>query len=264
MGSGVGITLYGTHRVAGARYRFAMPEVGIGLFPDVGTAHALAHMPGEIGMYLALTGRSIGSADAYASRSAYALHTGSSTIEEIKSALSDTWPVDPLLDVRHVDPGPGELEPFAETISGCFGASTVEQILQRLSAVDGSPRAWAQAVIADMQARRRFAQGDAPAYCASQRRVICARRCKSTIGSRAGFSMATTSTKACGRRSSIRTANPFGSQRGSRTYRLRWLKITSRRSVRTSWFCRRGKKCRRHEFDRVYPSVRNLDFVRRV
>ena len=33
MGSGVGISLYGTHRVAGERYRFAMPETGIGLFP---------------------------------------------------------------------------------------------------------------------------------------------------------------------------------------------------------------------------------------
>ena len=48
MGSGVGISLYGTHRVAGERYRFAMPETGIGLFPDVGVelglrAHAGRH-----------------------------------------------------------------------------------------------------------------------------------------------------------------------------------------------------------------------------
>ena len=71
--------------------------------------------------------------------------------EEIKGALSDTWPVDPFLDARHVDPGPGELVPFAETIGRCFGAQTVEQIFQRLSAVDGAQRNWTQAVIADMK-----------------------------------------------------------------------------------------------------------------
>ena len=65
MGSGVGISLYGTHRVAGERYRFAMPETGIGLFPDDGVAWAFARMPDEIGMYLALTGRAVGRADAY-------------------------------------------------------------------------------------------------------------------------------------------------------------------------------------------------------
>ena len=42
MGSGVGISLYGTHRVAGERYRFAMPETGIGLFPDDGVSWAFA------------------------------------------------------------------------------------------------------------------------------------------------------------------------------------------------------------------------------
>ena len=57
IGSGVGISLYGTHRVAGERYRFAMPETGIGLFPDDGVSWAFARMPDEIGMYLALTGR---------------------------------------------------------------------------------------------------------------------------------------------------------------------------------------------------------------
>ena len=57
MGSGVGITLFGTHRVAGERYRFAMPETRIGLFPDDGVSWAFARMPDHIGMYLALTGR---------------------------------------------------------------------------------------------------------------------------------------------------------------------------------------------------------------
>ena len=49
MGTGVGISVYGTHRVAGERYRFAMPETGIGLFPDDGVCWVFARLPDEIG-----------------------------------------------------------------------------------------------------------------------------------------------------------------------------------------------------------------------
>jgi enoyl-CoA hydratase len=66
MGSGVGLTIFGTHRVAGEGYAFAMPETAIGLFPDVGVAHVLARLPGAVGIYLGLTGRTIRRADAYA------------------------------------------------------------------------------------------------------------------------------------------------------------------------------------------------------
>ena len=64
MGGGVGISLHGSHRVAGERYRFAMPEVGIGFFPDVGATYALPRLPGEAGLYLALTGARVGPDDA--------------------------------------------------------------------------------------------------------------------------------------------------------------------------------------------------------
>ena len=57
MGGGVGVSLHGSHRVAGDRYAFAMPEVGIGFFPDVGATWALPRLPGKAGLYLALTGR---------------------------------------------------------------------------------------------------------------------------------------------------------------------------------------------------------------
>jgi enoyl-CoA hydratase len=152
MGSGVGISLFGTHRVAGEKYRFAMPETAIGLFPDVGTAWTLSRLPNFIGMYLGLTGRSIGAADAYA----LGLLTHSipaARFEEIKAALADTWPVDTVLDERHVDPGPGELDAYAATIAHCFEAPTVEAIIARLDAVDGAQRAFAQGVMADLAAR---------------------------------------------------------------------------------------------------------------
>jgi enoyl-CoA hydratase len=152
MGSGVGITLYGTHRVAGPKYKFAMPETAIGLFPDVGAAYTLARMPNEIGMYLGLTARAIGPADAYA----LGLLTHcipAERFEEIKAALADTWPVDPLLDERHVDPGPGELAAHDETIARCFSAATVEEIISRLEAVAGADRDWAHGVVQDLRAR---------------------------------------------------------------------------------------------------------------
>lgn len=56
MGGGVGISIHGSHRIAGDRTMFAMPETGIGLFPDVCGTYFLPRMPGQIGFYLGLTG----------------------------------------------------------------------------------------------------------------------------------------------------------------------------------------------------------------
>ena len=152
MGSGVGISLYGTHRVAGERYRFAMPETGIGLFPDDGVCWAFARMPDAIGMYLALTGRSIGRADAY--RLGLATHCiPAARFGEIRAGLADADPVDPILDDRHEDPGPGELEALRPAIARCFAQDTVQGIIDRLQAERGDAAAWAQGVVADLAAR---------------------------------------------------------------------------------------------------------------
>ena len=66
MGGGVGVSVHGSHRVAGDRFSFAMPEVGIGFFPDVGATWFLPRMPGELGTYCALTGERFGIGDAVA------------------------------------------------------------------------------------------------------------------------------------------------------------------------------------------------------
>ncbi|HXZ46210.1 MAG TPA: enoyl-CoA hydratase/isomerase family protein, partial [Pseudolabrys sp.] len=66
MGGGVGVSVHGSHRVAGDRFSFAMPEVGIGFFPDVGATWFLPRMPGEIGAYCALTGDRFGIGDGLA------------------------------------------------------------------------------------------------------------------------------------------------------------------------------------------------------
>jgi enoyl-CoA hydratase len=150
MGSGVGVTLYGTHRVAGERYRFAMPEAGIGLFPDDGVSWVLARLPDEIGMYLALTGRSVGRADAY--RLGLATHCiPAGRFAEIRAAIADAEPVDPVLDERNEDPGGGEIEALSPTIAHCFAADSVEAIVSRLEAERGEAQAWAEGVLEDLR-----------------------------------------------------------------------------------------------------------------
>jgi enoyl-CoA hydratase len=152
MGGGVGITQYGTHRVAGEAYSFAMPETAIGLFPDIGAAHVLARLPGHAGQYLGLTGRSIGRADAY--ELGLVTHCiDSEHFDAIVADLADTWPVDPALDNRHRDAGPGELAPYRAIIDHCFSALRVEEIVARLGAVSGEQKEWAQGVVADLAKR---------------------------------------------------------------------------------------------------------------
>jgi enoyl-CoA hydratase len=149
VGSGVGITLYGTHRVAGEGYRFGMPETGIGLFPDDGVGWAFARMPDEIGMYLALTGRAIGRTDAY--RLGLVTHCISGArFAEIRRALSDADPVDPVLDSWHEHPGPAEIDTLRPVIARCFSQDSVEAIVAALDAERGETEAWARGVLEDL------------------------------------------------------------------------------------------------------------------
>ncbi len=66
MGGGVGIALPCTYRVATENTRFAMPETGIGLFPDVGGGWYLSRLPGQVGKFLALTGARLDGAECLA------------------------------------------------------------------------------------------------------------------------------------------------------------------------------------------------------
>lgn len=63
MGGGVGLFMAASHRVVSETTRYAMPEITIGLFPDVGGTWMLSRLPGGIGVFLALTGAQMGASD---------------------------------------------------------------------------------------------------------------------------------------------------------------------------------------------------------
>jgi len=146
MGGGVGVSVHGSHRVAGDRFSFAMPEVGIGFFPDVGATWFLPRMPGEFGAFCALTGERLGPADAVVM--GIATHRVSSArFGEVLDALSGTVSVDAVLAafVEQVEPGP--VAQRRAEVDRVFGASRVEDVLDALDreAISGSAgAAWAQ------------------------------------------------------------------------------------------------------------------------
>ncbi len=152
MGGGVGISMYGTHRVAGENLLFAMPETGIGLFPDIGAGFFLSRFPGETGLYLGLTGRSIGRADAY--HLGYATHcVDEAEFDKIRHAMIEGDPIDPVLDGLHRDPGEGELAALRPAIDRIFCAESLEAILARLDDETGPHSTWAKETAAAIRQR---------------------------------------------------------------------------------------------------------------
>lgn len=144
MGGGVGISRYGTHRVVTENASFAMPETGIGLFPDIGASWFLNELPGAMGLYLGLTGRRIGAGDLLALGLA-THHVEAGDFPAIKSAIANSDPIDPVLDEAHHDPGQGELASLREVIDTVFSAGSVEEIIRRLEGIPAPHEKWAAA-----------------------------------------------------------------------------------------------------------------------
>ena len=91
MGGGVGISMPATFRIATERTTYAMPETGIGLFPDVGGGWYLPRKPGQVGMWLALTGARLKAADCVSAGIA-THYVDSSKLAELKQALASPPP----------------------------------------------------------------------------------------------------------------------------------------------------------------------------
>jgi enoyl-CoA hydratase len=141
MGGGVGVSVNGRYRIATENTVFAMPETGIGLFPDVGATRFLNLAPGSIGRYLGLTGARLGAADML--QCGFATHfVRADRVPSLVNALAYmTWrageeaaQVDQVLAAFRASLGEPPLSAQRPAIDRCFAATTVEAVLGALAA----------------------------------------------------------------------------------------------------------------------------------
>ena len=152
MGGGVGISVHGSHRIAGDKFLFAMPEVGIGLFPDIGATWFLPRLPGEFGAFCALTGERVRAADALAV--GIASHkVASAQFPDLAAALCEGGDIDVILAGFAEPAGEGPLAARRAAIDRLFAADRVEDILGRLDACTGADADWAAAVAAAIRSK---------------------------------------------------------------------------------------------------------------
>jgi enoyl-CoA hydratase len=151
MGGGVGISGPAPYRVVTERTTFAMPETGIGLFPDVGGGWRLPRLPGEIGTWLALTGARIKAADClYAGIATHFVE--SARLDSLKADLlaGGAGDIEPALQRHAGDPGPAPLAPHRETLDRVFAHDRAEDIVAELER-DGCD--WAKAQLETLRTK---------------------------------------------------------------------------------------------------------------
>ena len=149
MGGGVGISQPAKFRVATENTRFAMPETGIGLFPDVGGGWHLSRLPGRMGQYLALTGARLDGAEC--------LWTGLAThylpseaLAEAKLRIEQGHEPGQVLAALSVTPPPARIEAHAVQIARHFASDRYEDILASLAADDSD---WALKELATLRTK---------------------------------------------------------------------------------------------------------------
>ena len=131
MGGGVGVSVHGSHRVVSENVTFAMPETAIGFFPDIGASYVLPRLPGELGLYLALTGARLKAADMiYAGVATH--YVASAKMGAITGRLAAGEAPDKILSELSERPGDAPLGQHRVAIDRAFAASSVENILQAL------------------------------------------------------------------------------------------------------------------------------------
>ncbi len=146
MGGGVGISVHGSHRVATERTTFAMPETGIGLFPDVGGGWFLPRLGPPLGMWLALTGERLKGGDVCAA--GVATHFAESgVVRELKASVCAGGLE--LLEAMDWDEA-GGFEKHLEVIQRCFWKASVEDIFLALEGEEGE---WAKAQLAVLRTK---------------------------------------------------------------------------------------------------------------
>ncbi len=147
MGGGVGLSAHGSHRVVTEKTKLAMPEVGLGFFPDVGGTWLLSRAPGEIGTYFGLTGQTMNGPDAIFAGFADAV-VPSDKLPALREVLTKVRPgtssaeVKTLIDRFATGATAGPVAAMQPQIDGWFARDRMEDIVAALQR-DGSELAQA-------------------------------------------------------------------------------------------------------------------------
>jgi enoyl-CoA hydratase len=150
MGGGVGISLPCKYRVATENTRFAMPETGIGLFPDVGGGWYLSRLPGRTGQFLALTGARIDGAECLFLGLA-THYVPAAALEDVKiKVAADPSALEAILEAYSEEPPVARIEENMERIARLFASDRLEDVYAALEA-DGSD--WAQKELATLKTK---------------------------------------------------------------------------------------------------------------
>lgn len=150
MGGGVGITCPCKYRIATERTVFAMPETGIGLFPDVGGGRYLSRLPGRMPQFLGLTGGRLNGAECYAVRLA-THYIPSDRLNAVKAEIcADPAAIEDILAKYSVTPPLASVLNDLPLINHLFASDRLEDIIAALEN-DGSP--WAQKQLATLKTK---------------------------------------------------------------------------------------------------------------
>lgn len=132
MGGGVGMSFHGSHRIATETLMFAMPEVGIGFFPDVGASYFLPRLGDHFGRYLALTGARIGLGDALA-LGLVTQGVEAARLPELRQALIEAESVDSVIKSFGFIAPDAPLLAQAPVVREAFAPDSLSEILSRLA-----------------------------------------------------------------------------------------------------------------------------------
>jgi enoyl-CoA hydratase len=138
MGGGAGISIHGSHRIATERLLFAMPETGIGFFPDIGGTYFLPRLPGKLGYYLGLIGARINSDDCTALGITQCKIEVTAVTEFILTLVNEDLGLNPKEAVsqllRHFSlPVKSPLMTTSTELDNCFAADSIESIIDCLA-----------------------------------------------------------------------------------------------------------------------------------
>jgi enoyl-CoA hydratase len=149
MGGGVGISQPARFHVATENTRYAMPETGIGLFPDVGGGWYLSRLPGRIGQFLALTGARLDGAECkWAGLATHYLPHD--TLAEAKERIACGHEPGQVLSALAITPPPAKIEANAAAIAKHFGSNRYEDVLASL---EGDDSEWAAKELATLRTK---------------------------------------------------------------------------------------------------------------